>query len=310
MQARGFRHLAIVSLLVSFTSITAPEVAAQKVKNLKEPVLLDFGSSCIIAFWPISGSSGQNADVMTSPFGIRYDSADDYDFHEGIDIRAGSPMSVYAYTHGTVAEVVDDGSQFTDNFVTFEHTDPCDGDVFYTGYHHLSDTNFLEEDDPVSAGIPYVVSGNSGAEFYHLHFAGLVGGLDRATNAINPMRDDSFVYLNDAPEDIVVSECDEDFINFQVHTPDDNLDLNEIEVRAFGSEFEFDSFSMNFDTRAGVDARFHCPDQTCENGDEDGEVTETTDQQNYTINYELSSFNFNPDNDNVHKVQVDVTFPQ
>lgn len=160
MQIHRFKNL-VVLLLITFSLVKAPETVAKDSSDQKNPILSNFGSSCITAFWPISGSSS-TPDVMTSPFGIRYESADGYDFHEGIDIRAQSAMDVHAYTHGTVEEVVDDGSQGTNNYVTLKHTDPCGGAVFYTGYHHLSDTNFLDEDEVVTAGIPFVVSGNSG----------------------------------------------------------------------------------------------------------------------------------------------------
>jgi len=308
MQVKRFKNLVILSL-ITFSLVKASESVAKDSSDQKNPVLSNFGSSCIIAFWPITGSS-TTPDVMTSPFGIRYESADGYDFHEGIDIRARTPMDVHAYTNGTVEEVINDGSQGTNNFVTLKHTDPCGGAVFYTGYHHLSDTNFLEVGNVVSAGIPFVVSGNSGVTFYHLHFAGLVGGTSTRDNAINPMRDDSFDYSNTPPLDIIVTDGNPyDFIDFQVYTPADELDLNEIEVRAFTfGGIELDIFFMDFDTRHGVDARFHCPAQNCENGDEDGKVEGTTVQLGLTINYDLSSENFTADSA-FHRVKVDVDYP-
>jgi len=259
MQVQKFKNLVVLSL-ITFSLVGAPETVAKDSKDQKNPVLSSFGSSCITAFWPISGSPS-TPDVMTSPFGIRYESADGYDFHEGIDIRAQFAMDVHAYTDGTVVEVVDDGSQFTNNYVTLRHTDPCGGAVFYTGYHHLSDTNFLEVDQFVSGGIPFVVSGDSGTQDYHLHFAGMVGGTSTRDNAINPMRGDSFDYSNTPPLDIIVTDGNDfGFIDFQVHTLPDELDLNEIDVRVIDvGGGEEDVFFMDFDTRHGVDARFHCP---------------------------------------------------
>jgi len=60
--------------------------------------------------WPISNSSANTADVLTSAYGPRYvSSTRPYDVHEGIDIRTwvnGRPASkpVYPWKSGTVED--------------------------------------------------------------------------------------------------------------------------------------------------------------------------------------------------------------
>lgn len=87
MQAQTFKKLAILLLFIGFLF---PEISVTAEKDSKtdyDHKIFNFGSSCINAFWPIAGSTLPNADDLTSPFGIRYDDDDGYDFHEGLDIR-------------------------------------------------------------------------------------------------------------------------------------------------------------------------------------------------------------------------------
>lgn len=265
------------------------------------------GLTCVNAYWPISGSTALNADIITSPFGIRYSSVDGYDFHEGIDIRANFDP-VHAFTDGTVDKKGRETSGAY--FVRLRHVDPCDGSTFYTYYTHLDNdvlyTN-LKVGTSLTGGQVFVTSGNSGGVPPHLHFAGLVGGTSTLTNAINPMRDDSLPYINGIPASdmIVITQSRDDGLTFQIRTPKEELDLNKIEVKEIDiSGVLEDSFFMDFDARHGIDHK----SRSGENGDEDGVVVETTDLLGLTINYTLSSFNFNPDQNDFHTVQVDLQY--
>lgn len=108
------------------------EAGSEKDSNHKHLKLLS--PACVNAYWPIN-------DDLTSPFGPR-DKSDfgyDYDFHEGIDIRAQSPLPVQAFADGTVRLKVTNHSQLG-NYVILEHIDPCDNTTFYTLYAHFSFT--------------------------------------------------------------------------------------------------------------------------------------------------------------------------
>jgi len=70
-------------------------------------LLLGMFSLCTSAFaetgrWPISNSSENTADVLTSAYGPRDLGSTSYDIHEGVDIRAQSPKPVYPWKSGRV----------------------------------------------------------------------------------------------------------------------------------------------------------------------------------------------------------------
>ena len=88
----------------------------------------------------------------------------------------------------------------------------------------------------------FVTSGVSGTTNPHLHFAGMVGGTSTLNNAINPMRIDSLPYINSPPADILITDSGFDFLKFQIQSPKNDLDLNEIEVGVIdvgGTEEDF-----------------------------------------------------------------------
>lgn len=206
------------------------------------------GLTCVDAYWPIS-------DELTSPFGIRYSSDDGYDFHEGIDIRAQSSLPVAAFADGTVHGKGTETSGA--HFVRLRHQDPCGSTTFYTYYTHLTKDavyDALNLNATVTGGSFFVNSGNSGNVPYHLHFAGLVGGISTRDDAINPMRDDSLPYFNSFPLGVTITNPDPQSFEFEIQTSGDELDLNEIELSVYDLfGVYFDGISMNFDTRKGVD---------------------------------------------------------
>lgn len=132
--------------------------------------------------WPISNSSSNAADIVTSIFGPRDVSSSSYvyDFHRGIDIRATSPKPVHSITDGTVVRIFNrNGTQNQTKAVVIKHTIPQQGapDVdIYSAYLHLSQIyTEIVIGYNVSIGEAIGLSGNTGTSFEHLHFSLLEG---------------------------------------------------------------------------------------------------------------------------------------
>ncbi len=89
--------------------------------------------------WPVSNSSNENADVLTSAFGPRLRPSGDYDFHAGVDIRTpeGEGDDIHTVDGGEVVWAQPNGGYGW--MVKIKHTDGS-----ATGYAHL-------EDDPTEA---------------------------------------------------------------------------------------------------------------------------------------------------------------
>lgn len=132
--------------------------------------------------WPITNSS-VDRDTVTSPYGIRYHNGG-YDYHGGLDIRARTPIPVYAVETGYVSAAGYLGVR--GNYIILEHSDNI-GNEYQTHYYHLSEI-YVTQGISVIAGTQLATSGASGGNYApHLHFGYYVrkeGDLLRK----NPMR--------------------------------------------------------------------------------------------------------------------------
>jgi len=302
-----FAGLAMIFLVATTTRLFSSE--NQKHKQTKN---LRLGSFPVQGYWPISNFSTPNADVLTSPFGPRYFSKqptpnDFYDFHDGIDISAAKFRSVHAAFDGTILQVVANSNNNTASSVILQHIDPFDNSIFFTRYLHLNYTDALRDlaqiagpnspviDAPIApqsyrdpnTGLlhtinPFAESGDSGGVPAHLHFEGMVGGTNSATNAINPMREDSLPYTNSGGPTIqnIVLTTTPKRLTFRVNTHHQELDLNGI----FLLDSNGDDIEIDFDNRKNIDGS---------TSNQDGIIVATTSfQQQLTIT--ITTFDFNP----------------
>ena len=120
---------------------------------------------CNAQVWPISNTTNENADVVTSVFGPRMN-GDKYQIHYGIDVRAANGTTFYSIESGWVFNVDDEGHGDIGKCVYVE--DDVTGDVF--AYWHLSEIT-VQEDDYVVRGQALGKTGGSGAAVTsaHLH---------------------------------------------------------------------------------------------------------------------------------------------
>ncbi|HID94996.1 MAG TPA: M23 family metallopeptidase, partial [Candidatus Latescibacteria bacterium] len=247
-------------------------------------VLLALGLSTAafaeIGRWPISNSSANTADVLTSAYGPRYVSPTrPYDVHEGVDIRAQTPLPVYPWKSGTIEYL--GGSENGTGGWWVKVTHPENG--FRTGYYHLTYDELyrnLKKWDPVSQGTAFVNSGESGGVIPHLHFNYLLGsvsnppdnpGQDVLDNARNPMQ--ILSYDNDSGpwtyggtlylSGDYITAC-----SFTVQTGGAELDLDRVEVEVLHPFYDnvvidISQRSNVYDTWGAGDGEFYA---TTDNG--------------------------------------------
>jgi len=227
--------------------------------------------------WPISNSSANTADVLTSAYGPRYlSSSKPYDIHEGIDIRTWvngqpAPVPVYPWKSGMVEDIGGAENGPGGWWVKIRHDKAGNSDPWRTGYYHLTKDSFydaLDEDETlVYQGTRFVTSGSSGAQYAHLHFNYLLGcvsnppndpGQDVLNNARNPMH--ILPYENDqAPETatgtLYISNGYVTACSFSVTTDGEELDLDRVEVKLLfntSSNPSSDKLVVNISQRSNV----------------------------------------------------------
>lgn len=133
--------------------------------------------------WPISGSRQPDTDLISSPFGPRWQASEQrYDYHPGLDIVAPLDTPIHVITDGVVTEVgwLSPSSGLS---VIVSHPQAD----YRSAYLHLNSTPAYVG-QVVSQGeiIGYV--GDSGeTDFVHLHFEIRVNGQDYPANTRNPM---------------------------------------------------------------------------------------------------------------------------
>lgn len=218
--------------------------------------------------WPVSNSSDNNADVLTSAFGPRdkdETAGFEYDFHAGMDIRTpeGEGDDIYAVKAGEVIWAKPNGGYGW--MVKIKH---ADGSI--TGYGHL-------EDDPkgpptnLSLGMQVVqgqhigeAGGTTGDPpestlVVHLHlnyYPPGVRAIDLNTN--NPLHvlphsvdtgpgGGSDIYI-----DSIIAYCSPPRVKVFLHVPGTELDLNRVQLQIWGPEGYFFSKYADFDQRYNV----------------------------------------------------------
>jgi hypothetical protein len=145
--------------------------------------------------WPLSGTSAPSP--INSPFGPRIKgSIDQYEFHEGLDLRAPLGTPVLAAAPGNV-RLLTDANGCTVQNANDTANPPCTnpsypgggrivqidhGNKLYTNYFHLSaQAQSLTVGSQVVAGQTIGAVGMTGdATIYHLHFEVRVGSTNRA----------------------------------------------------------------------------------------------------------------------------------
>jgi hypothetical protein len=280
--------------------------------------------------WPISNSE-TDPDELSSPFGPRNLAPTyPYDFHDGVDIRTldffGNPTTgkdVHAFYNGTVSAkgTFTTRSGAPASFVRIQHQDPNDLDYFWTEYVHVEmDAKY----DALTPGITTVTkgqhileSGAVGTATPHLHFNGLTYPNptilppsplpDREIDAINPMRTDGLNYTNaNAPRLGPVTYSlspGQSFVEFEVFTPDNELDLNEIYLR-HNSDEVYITFDGPRGTRRNTDA-LNNTNSDGSPGNEDGSINAKTSSNN-SISIQITTFSFNP-SDTEQKLRIRYT---
>lgn len=135
--------------------------------------------------WPLSGSTGTDADSIHAPFGPRA-LPTAYDFHAGVDLPAPTGTAVRTVLPGSVVRVRpwDGTTTGAGNAVLVSHA----GGV-HTSYLHL-DAISVREGDLLLAGGRVGTVGRTGASYPHLHlgvFRGLPGAQTDERYAVNPL---------------------------------------------------------------------------------------------------------------------------
>ena len=216
-----------------------------------------FVSNAQGAVWPISGS--QTQDVMTSPFGPRDRDETvgfEYDFHEGLDIRAEIGTPVHAVKAGVV-DFAGDKKDGSGNKVRILHNDATGK----TQYCHLSEYS-VQEGDQVSEASEIALSGNtagtqekpnktvtphlhldyfnpSGRKIHPLHI--LPHSVDTGPGGGNDIYIDSIIVYHSPPK-----------VKVFLHVPGTELDLNRVQLQIWGPEGYFFSKYTDFDQRYNV----------------------------------------------------------
>jgi len=203
--------------------------------------------------WPISNLDEYFADTATSPFGPRNIGGVEYeyDFHEGLDLRAPEGTEVHSIAEGKVDEVKWDDN--AGNIVKIHH-----GVWGYSEYFHLkSNSIYVSEGQQVAQGDVVALSGQTGARCAgpHLHL-GVIEGYTPTGKRKNPV---GFLPYNNSGDPWIfwtyMDPLFGDYIDYLVvgvSTPHDELDLNIIKVYLYhGSEVK--QIEMNFNLRYSVD---------------------------------------------------------
>ncbi len=187
--------------------------------------------------WPLSRSTGENGDIMTSAFGPR-NNGGIYQIHYGLDLRAAEGTVFYSIADGYVEEV--DSTQSTGNYITIRHLDNS-----YVRYIHLQSRppytqgEFVQEDQVIG------LTGRTGTTFAHLH-------IDYFPTNYSPTspfyRLDTYNPLDILPhnttDDFLITNLTyvtgggtggEDQLRFDVQVHPQRLDVNRIEMDIFST---------------------------------------------------------------------------
>jgi Peptidase family M23 len=149
--------------------------------------------------WPLSKSG--TPDEMNTSFGPRID-ADEWDFHDGIDLPALLGTPVYAMADGVVhragpADRTGPGQGFGSTHVVLQVLDPTDGkdDLFLVHLHLEAIAEDVFTGEQVTQGDLIGTVGQEDASYPHLHFEFRKGGPEQS-RGVHPLN--YLPYLNTA----------------------------------------------------------------------------------------------------------------
>lgn len=137
------------------------------------------------AIWPIENEYNHH---ITSHWGFRFLN-NQYEHHQGIDIRADVKTPVLAIADGIIVTI--DASRETSQGIYMVLQHKMDDIIFYTRYMHLySVTPGLAVGESVSMGEQIALSGNTSSNGYtvtqHLHFQIQFSNSSSRSDTINP----------------------------------------------------------------------------------------------------------------------------
>ena len=135
--------------------------------------------------WPLSGSAAP--DEMNTSYGPRIN-LDQWNFHDGIDLRAPIGTPVHAICDGIVFRAGDKGEGFTSRHVVLQIDDPADGTIFVVHLHLASIATAITPGKAVVQGQRLGTVGDDGASYPHLHLEFRKGTPDEASqSSVHPL---------------------------------------------------------------------------------------------------------------------------